>query len=232
MLDPTLNAASSGLPISPAKPKIVFKMITSDRMAGSVPAWIALDSPRDQSLAALSAKGSKTTFSDDLNHAMAYGPQQTESTADAENADTPFGFGDLVDIVNPLQHIPLVSNLYRAITGDHIRPSSDIIGGALYGGIVGAAGGLVNVIIKKETGKNVMEHAVAMIEGDHGTETSQPTSTAATDDKPLERLAKAQNNMSQELPGSVLSFVDLANHPVKPLPEKPERFAAVYKFNE
>src|SRR5215470_6180450 len=29
-----------------------------------------------------------------------------------------FGFGDLVDIVNPLQHIPVVATIYRNMTGD------------------------------------------------------------------------------------------------------------------
>ncbi len=120
-------------------------MLTSDRMAGSVPAWIQATDPKDQTVAALAATSQKTKFSNDLAHAqnqtaLSYGPQQTENAANNENADEPFGFGDLVDIVNPLQHIPIVSNLYRAVTGDHIRPSSDIIGGAIYGGLAGAAG--------------------------------------------------------------------------------------------
>jgi hypothetical protein len=246
MLDPTTNVTSISQPHAPAGPRVVFKMTTSDRMAGSVPAWVQATDPKDQTVAALAATSRKAKFADDLTHAqnetaMAYGPQQAESAANDENADEPFGFGDLVDIVNPLQHIPIVSNLYRAVTGDHIRPSSDIIGGAIYGGLAGAAGGLANVIIKHETGKNVMEHAVAMIEGDDKS-TSAPAPAKSVNDiltgvsagnagKSLERLASAENNELQDLPGSALSFVDLASRTVKPLAAKPERYTAMYHFN-
>ena len=45
----------------------------------------------------------------------------------------PFGqdgmtFLDFLDIINPLQHIPLVSTIYRKITGDTIDPASRIAG--------------------------------------------------------------------------------------------------------
>jgi hypothetical protein len=43
----------------------------------------------------------------------------------------------LLDIINPLQHIPLVSNLYREITGDQISSSARILGGGLFGGPIG-----------------------------------------------------------------------------------------------
>src|SRR3546814_6236130 len=43
-------------------------------------------------------------------------------------------FGDFLDIINPLQHIPLVSTLYRAITGDEISPHARILGATLFGG--------------------------------------------------------------------------------------------------
>src|SRR4051812_22998827 len=38
-----------------------------------------------------------------------------------------FGFGDLVDIVNPLKHIPIFSPLYRHWTGDQIGPAPRVI---------------------------------------------------------------------------------------------------------
>ncbi|MSQ67469.1 MAG: hypothetical protein EXR83_04655 [Gammaproteobacteria bacterium] len=48
-------------------------------------------------------------------------------------------FADVLDVVNPLQHIPLVSTLYRRLTGDAIDPAMQLAGGALYGGPVGVA---------------------------------------------------------------------------------------------
>lgn len=61
-----------------------------------------------------------------------------------------FTFGDIIDIVNPLQHIPIVSSLYRKITGDVIAPAMEIAGGALFGGPLGAALSAVTTVLKSQ----------------------------------------------------------------------------------
>jgi hypothetical protein len=50
-----------------------------------------------------------------------------------------FTFADLIDIINPLQHIPILSNIYRKLSGDTIDPAARIAGGTLFGGPIGAA---------------------------------------------------------------------------------------------
>ena len=45
-----------------------------------------------------------------------------------------FGFDDLVDIVNPLQHVPLLSALYRWATGDKISQGASLVGDVMFGG--------------------------------------------------------------------------------------------------
>jgi hypothetical protein len=77
-----------------------------------------------------------------------------------------FRFHDLLDIVNPLQHLPVISTLYRWITGDTIGNLPRIVGDAIYGGIPGFVSGLVGVLVKEETGKDVGEHVVATLFGD------------------------------------------------------------------
>jgi hypothetical protein len=77
----------------------------------------------------------------------------------------PFGqdgisFLDFLDIINPLQHIPIVSNIYRTITGDVIDPVSKIAGSALYGGPIGAAASLMDVILEYNTGSGIVETAL------------------------------------------------------------------------
>ena len=67
-----------------------------------------------------------------------------------------FGFFDLLDMINPLQHIPVVSTIYRAVTGDTIKPISNIVGGAVFGGPVGGAMGLVNAVAQHETGEDLL----------------------------------------------------------------------------
>ncbi|MFT5133298.1 MAG: hypothetical protein ACI9SC_001768, partial [Gammaproteobacteria bacterium] len=56
---------------------------------------------------------------------------------------------DLIDIINPLQHIPILSNVYRKISGDTIDPAARVAGGALFGGPIGAALGVVGLAFEK-----------------------------------------------------------------------------------
>jgi len=42
-----------------------------------------------------------------------------------------------VDVINPLQHIPLVSTIYRSVSGDEINTPAKIAGDTVYGGIIG-----------------------------------------------------------------------------------------------
>ncbi len=74
-------------------------------------------------------------------------------------------FKDLLAIINPLQHIPVVGTIYRAITGDEIAAMPSIIGGAIFGGPVGLVLSLADNAIKGETGKNVGETVVAGLFG-------------------------------------------------------------------
>lgn len=67
-------------------------------------------------------------------------PAETTTSIFGEDG---FSFGDIIDIVNPLQHIPVVSNIYRKITGDTIAPAMEIAGGALFGGPIGAIASIV-----------------------------------------------------------------------------------------
>ncbi len=74
-------------------------------------------------------------------------------------------FGDLIDLINPLQHIPVVGAIYRAATGDDLAPGARVLGGALYGGVAGLAGGVVNAIVAEFTGGDVGAHAIALLDG-------------------------------------------------------------------
>ncbi len=72
----------------------------------------------------------------------------------AAGSDDGFSFNDLLDIVNPLQHIPVVGTLYRRITGDTINTVPKIAGDTLYGGLEGFAGSVADTIFEKVTGKS------------------------------------------------------------------------------
>lgn len=72
-------------------------------------------------------------------------------------------FSDLLDFVNPLQHLPVVGGLYRAITGKKVDASAQIVGGLLYGGPIGLASAAFNVMLEGSTGRDVGGHVMAAV---------------------------------------------------------------------
>ncbi len=66
-----------------------------------------------------------------------------------------FGADDFLDLINPLQHIPVVSTLYRAATGDAISAGARLIGGGVLGGIPGLASSAANIAFESATGEDV-----------------------------------------------------------------------------
>lgn len=76
-----------------------------------------------------------------------------------------FTFRDFLDMINPLQHIPVVGTIYRAVTGDELDPGAKMFGSTVLGGPIGAVASIIDVVIKYSTGKDVGEHAMAMFSG-------------------------------------------------------------------
>jgi len=87
---------------------------------------------------------------------------QAASMDNAKAADKPaetsegMSFWDVLDVVNPLQHIPGVNKVYQAITGDTIRTPAKVAGAALFFGPVGLALAGADAVLEKETGKDAM----------------------------------------------------------------------------
>lgn len=76
-----------------------------------------------------------------------------------------FGFGDFIDVINPLQHIPIVATIYRNLSGDQIGMAPRVIGGALWGRIGGFVAGIVNSVVEWFTGKDIGDHIYSAIWG-------------------------------------------------------------------
>ena len=181
--------------------RTVYK-VRNERMGGFVPSWNA---PKESSVQSFDQALSSYAPQTEANKLPEITP-----TAIAPEEDA-FGFWDILDMVNPLQHIPVVNFAYRAITGDEIKPVSQIIGGGVFGGPAGVASGLVNVVIKEETGRDVMGNAVALV----GLGRDLPEKTdayvldaeyAAYDDLPIALLVFAQTPMqSVEAQNDVLA---------------------------
>jgi hypothetical protein len=110
-------------------------------------------------------------------------PSRPENPRDSEVLPTPeakgdfLTFGDLIDTLNPLQHIPLVSAVYRHYTGDTQRPQGEILGGLLYGGLIGGAAAVASVLLHETTGIDPGESVMAMLTGDPPAGQDAPAAT-------------------------------------------------------
>ena len=81
-----------------------------------------------------------------------------------------FDLGDLLDLINPLQHIPVISSIYRSLTGDEISPAARLAGGTLYGGPVGLVSAFVSGVIEDTTDTTLGDIVVAAFTGEDETE--------------------------------------------------------------
>lgn len=90
-------------------------------------------------------------------------------TARAEGR-TPEGgnltFGDIVDTLNPLQHIPLVSEVYRGLTGDGISAHARIAGGTLWGGPLGFVASVASLAVGGNGEDGIGDRVYASLFGD------------------------------------------------------------------
>ncbi|MBU6443730.1 MAG: hypothetical protein KGR48_07440 [Alphaproteobacteria bacterium] len=133
---------------------------------------------------------------------------QTAATAQSTKAADPGFFSDLLDIINPLQHIPVVSTLYRAVTGDKIQPLEQLAGDTLYGGVLGLAASAANLAFKEITGKDVGDTVLAFAENLGGSDTpaavastAAPAATAAASGPPQPLIgAKLAADIAQSVP--------------------------------
>ena len=208
-----LNSATGATALSVQTPtggahRKVLRMVENDRTAGSIPSWECATTATqgiEKNLNIAAAGEQPLSFESTL----AYQQERANAVQNAQGGE--FGFGDLLDMINPLHHIPVVGHIYRAISGDTIRPIGQVIGGAVFGGALGAAGGLVNVIVQEETGKDITGNAIALaLNGDMPELRDAPV----VPDTPEQRLNNAAryamlDTQPGDLPGALLAFTDL-----------------------
>jgi hypothetical protein len=123
-----------------------------------------------------------------------------------------FSFHDLLDALNPLQHIPVIGTIYRQMTGDTIGNAARVAGDGLYGGVIGVIAGLVDVNVLETTGQDIGEHIIATLGGDDeptapqtitaGTTNAQTAQAGASTDDPPTPPANPSVNPSVTPPAS------------------------------
>jgi hypothetical protein len=97
----------------------------------------------------------------------------------SSNSDWQLSLHNILGIVNPLQHLPVVGTLYRAITGDKIGVPEKIAGDALYGGLWGAVSAVADTAFEAATGKDFGSTVMARVFGDHSSSNAVADNSAA-----------------------------------------------------
>ena len=133
--------------------KRVLTYVKNERMGGYVPKYEIVKNQAPEAV-----KQSEPAMSGSQG-------QDTLANAVPQNTNDQFGFGDLVDMVNSLHHIPVVGHVYREISGDTIKPISKIMGSAAFGGPLGVATALVDTVVIQETGQDMAGNAFDMAFG-------------------------------------------------------------------
>jgi hypothetical protein len=100
-------------------------------------------------------------------------------------------FHDVLDILNPLQHIPIINTLYRHLTGDEEGAVADVAGGMLWTGPIGLITSLSDLTVKAETGKSIGDNILSWLGFDDDGDTAAASNEAAT------KAAEAQQQQQQ-----------------------------------
>ncbi|MEM9879215.1 MAG: hypothetical protein AAF862_08040 [Pseudomonadota bacterium] len=97
-----------------------------------------------------------------------------------------FGFKDWVDTLNPLHHIPVVGQLYRAISGDEIADKPRLVGGGLFAGPIGVGIAAATIALRGNETVDRAEANQLAPPDDSGARTNpkNPKQTAVTSDVP------------------------------------------------
>jgi hypothetical protein len=145
--------------------------------------------------------------------AAAVAPPAASTARSAWHNPAGFGFRDILDIVNPLQHIPVISSIYRWVTGDRPGEAAQIAGDALYGGPIGVAFGLLGAATEDSAGHDLGEHVLAQVFGP-GSHDAAPAATASAAPSPPASTATAASATPARPP---LVAAAVADHPPMPL---------------
>lgn len=178
--------------------KRVLTYVKNERMGGYVPKYEIV-------------KTEEATIAQNIENSMAgaqgldtlsYGP--TSQTLDHQGQ---FGFADLLDMVNPLHHVPVVGHVYREITGDEIKPISKIMGGAAFSGPLGVATALIDTVVMEETGKDMTGNAFDMAFNNNETFEDIQIAQTQSPEQAIENAISVTEDY--EMTAALLSYSDL-----------------------
>lgn len=125
---------------------------------------------------------------------------ETAHVAKAESGEKKESFFQhILDVINPLQHLPIIGTIYRAATGERLDPVEKIGGSALYGGLWGAVTAVADVAFEAITGKSVEDTVMAWFKSDS---TPSRAATAKLSPSHIQVLQSVPSGEFPKLPGA------------------------------
>ncbi len=160
----------------------------------SPPGPAVTDDPTRIETAGLAAKPPRAPNADET---AAREPKPDARTAEPPGLfqDGELSVADLIDVINPLQHIPVVGTIYRELTGDRIGHGARMAGGVLFMGPLGGLTALANIVSIEASGKDMGEHALALFKDD----SAPATAIAANASTPEPNAASARAPSAEEI---------------------------------
>jgi hypothetical protein len=140
--------------------------------------------------------------------------------------DHAFSFHDFLSAINPLQYLPVVGTIYRAVTGEVIpeplREGGSLLVSALLGGPIGLISNIVATIAEKITGIDPEKIAVAVL-NPAGPVVSPAGPVVAAGVKkptsePVKAIAPALEKLAPASPQVALTSEQLAAYGVRTTP--------------
>ncbi len=138
--------------------------------------------------------------------------------ADAEKAtevheNLDLNWDDVVDLLNPLQHIPIVGTIYRELTGDKISPEIQIAGSVAFGALTGslvvsAIAGIAGAAYEESTGEEATVQIAQAIFGEDvvgGPSLDAGTVQVAALPFEASQQAKTETKTAHQAPASMLA---------------------------
>ncbi len=149
------------------------------------------------------------------------GSQESANSPAKDHAHSLFGtdgltFLDVLDMINPLQHLPVISIVCRTLTNDELSPGSRLVGGGLFGGFIGLDIAIFNTGIEDLTRRDFGGHVLAMFQGD--------SKDSDTPDVKFAAVAPDKESATSQLPAASRAS---SSPQEEPRPQPPPVIAAV-----
>lgn len=109
---------------------------------------------------------SNTQNSADVMAVTAPASDDARQRSTNESSGSGLSFRDVLDAINPLNHIPIVSDIFESATEHQPSTFARLVGGTLFGGPIGFVASLAGVIYRGESGQSPIQSAYAALTGE------------------------------------------------------------------